>query len=53
MADAFTHLTEGVQTNITSDNREKFLAQVLKLHKQTKEFVDLNTFYKAILTFLG
>eukprot|EP01127_Copromyxa_protea_P020943 TRINITY_DN7077_c0_g1_i1.p1 TRINITY_DN7077_c0_g1~~TRINITY_DN7077_c0_g1_i1.p1 ORF type:complete len:1109 (-),score=152.84 TRINITY_DN7077_c0_g1_i1:102-3401(-) len=51
MASAFTHLTDGIQTNITSDNREKFLTQVLKLHKQTKEFVDLNTFYKAISVF--
>eukprot|EP01126_Amoeba_proteus_P064898 TRINITY_DN9139_c0_g1_i1.p1 TRINITY_DN9139_c0_g1~~TRINITY_DN9139_c0_g1_i1.p1 ORF type:complete len:378 (-),score=78.86 TRINITY_DN9139_c0_g1_i1:212-1345(-) len=47
MAAAFTTLTEGIATNITPENREKFLVQMVKMQKQLKDFVDLHALLKA------
>lgn len=51
MTEQFKFLTEGIQMNITSNNREKFLSRVTRFQKDVKEFIDLNSFFKHILQF--
>jgi len=48
---AFNGLMSDIQVNVESDNREKFTTNVTAFRSDMKQYLDLNSFYKAVIQF--